>query len=180
MKRYAGKKRGRNTVLKQNQTIIFPLFVQESTRPQGWEYGCGFRFSSGNIRPGHVFPASSVFFSPLLASIEKKSAVTLSNQTKRQSARLIQKTGVFPLVFLIRPHCCVVSSLYTAPLSSSRWVTARYATLTSRFHSIVQSQSSVSGGGGTFLWTQSAGRGVVCEFWLQVHLVHGWTPGDSL
>lgn len=42
------------------------ILVEYSTRPQGWEYGCGFRFSSGNIRPGLASQTANVLFYVLL------------------------------------------------------------------------------------------------------------------
>lgn len=45
------------------------ILAEYSTGPQGWEYGCGFSFSSGNIRPGSASSTPNILFYVLLKTI---------------------------------------------------------------------------------------------------------------
>ncbi|MEQ2222523.1 hypothetical protein ILYODFUR_027186 [Ilyodon furcidens] len=101
---------------KNPQAII--ILGQYSTRPQGWEYGCGSRFSSENIRPGLASKPANVL---LCDKIVRYSYSLPPNEAKR--CRGAPESRTIPSCFcpsssaLLRCHFTVHSSTLVQPMS---------------------------------------------------------------
>lgn len=74
-------------------------------------------FRRENIRPGAASTPDNVLFCVVF---ETKSLLNYAFlQAEAPTRRAVAEKRTIPLVFaLLRPHCCVVSSLYAAPLFS--------------------------------------------------------------